>query len=330
MDAKNMQLLPGVRVGHATNEQAATGCTVVVVPTGAVAGVDVRGGAPGTRETDLLNPLNTVEHIHAVLLTGGSAFGLDAASGVMHYLEEQNIGFETAFARVPIVVGAVLYDLGIGSASVRPDADMGYAACQQVTTDLPQTGCVGAGTGVTVGKLGGPARATKSGIGYARERWGNVTIEALVAVNAVGEVVDEAGRVIAGVRSDEPGRYFRSMDLLRQSVASAVDQPKLSTNTTIGCLWTNARLTKAQASKVAQMAHDGLARAIVPIHTPHDGDTLFTLSVGEETADLTLLGALAAEVCTAAVRDAVRSSQGLAGVPSSEEWARQSGLQNRE
>lgn len=364
-------LLPGVWVGHAQDEAAATGCTVIVVPGGATAGVDVRGGAPGTRETDLLSPLNTVERVHAVLLTGGSAFGLDAAAGVMRFLEAQGVGFDTQVAKVPIVVGAVLFDLGIGSAAVRPDADMGYQACvaagigapaqvatgaemaaqdagapsapAEVATTVRQsalaatsarqsapcaTGSVGAGTGATVGKLAGPIRATKSGIGFARERWGDLEVQALIAVNAVGEVVDEAGNVLAGVRGRDAGTYLRAHDLLRAGAeAAALNGPRdrdasggLSTNTTIGCLWTNAQMTKAQAAKVAQMSHDGLARSIQPIHTPHDGDTMFALSVGDVTVDMTVVGALAAIVTAAAVRDAVRSATDLAGVPSAATW----------
>ncbi|WDL97860.1 P1 family peptidase [Alicyclobacillus sp. ALC3] len=324
-------LLPGIRVGHAQDEAAATGCTVIVVPGGATAGVDVRGGAPGTRETDLLSPLNTVECVHAVLLTGGSAFGLDAAAGVMRYLEAQGVGFDTQVAKVPIVVGAVLFDLAVGSAAVRPDAEMGYQACLAAGLGAPDevaTGSVGAGTGATVGKLAGLGSATKSGIGFARERWGDLEVQALIAVNAVGEVVEEAGNVLAGVRGSTAGTYVRAHDLLRAGAeATASDRDRdhdssggLSTNTTIGCLWTNARLTKAQAAKVAQMSHDGLARSIQPIHTPHDGDTMFALSVGDVPADMTVVGALAAIVTAAAVRDAVRSATDLAGLPSAASW----------
>jgi L-aminopeptidase/D-esterase-like protein len=312
---------------------------VVLAPEGAVAGVDVRGGAPGTRETDLLNPLNTVERVHAVLLTGGSAFGLGAATGVVRWLEARGVGFDTGFAKVPIVVGAVLYDLGIGSAAVRPDAAMGVAACESaITADGPGAGSVlalgsvGAGTGATVGKLAGHGRATKSGIGFGRETVGDVVVEALIAVNAVGEVRGPSGDVLAGIRGAKPGWYERSLDVLRRLGAEQRgdhhDEEQgeehgggLSTNTTIGCLWTNARLTKAQASKVAQMAHDGLARSIDPIHTPHDGDTLFVLSAGEAKVDVTVLGALAAKATEAAVHHAVACATGLGGVPSASEWA---------
>lgn len=347
-------LLPGVWVGHAEDERAATGCTVIVLPDGAVAGVDVRGGAPGTRETDLLSPLNTVERVHAVLLTGGSAFGLDAATGVMAYLEEQGVGFDTQVAKVPIVVGAVLFDLALGFATVRPDADMGRRACmaagvggKPVAATSVATGSVGAGTGATVGKLAGPGQATKSGIGFAWERWGDIEVQALVAVNAVGEVVDEAGEVLAGVRGAEQGTYVRAHDVLqraaemrqRRELADTAEPARgdgtqssggdetvptggISTNTTIGCLWTNAKLTKAQAAKVAQMSHDGLARSIQPIHTPHDGDTMFALSVGDGAGDVTVVGALAAVVTAAAVRNAVRSATDLAGLPSAQTWRR--------
>ena len=308
--------VPGLRVGHWTNRRAATGCTVVLCEGGAVAAVDVRGGAPGTRETDVLRPGNLVDRVHAVLLSGGSAFGLDAATGVMRFLEERGVGVPTPGGPVPIVVGAVLYDLSIGRADVRPDADAGYAACQAARTGRFAQGSVGAGTGATVGKALGHARAVKGGVGTAVEGLpGGTVVGALVAVNCFGEVVDpDSGRILAGARGE--GRGFAStLDVLRKRPPSL---PFGATNSTIGVVATNARLTRDQAYRLAVMAHDGLARAVRPAHTPVDGDVFFAVATGaqEQAADLIALGALAARAVERAIVRGVTEAKGLAGVPS--------------
>jgi len=307
----------GVKVGHFTDPRRPTGVTVVLVESGAVCGVDVRGGAPGTRETDLLDPLNLVDRVHAVVLSGGSAFGLDAASGVMRFLEEKGIGFETVGGRVPIVPAAVLFDLGLGDPKVRPDAAAGYQAARVASAAPVAEGNAGAGAGATVGKLFGFGSAMKSGLGSASIRLPNgAVVAALVAVNGVGDVVDPGtGRPIAGARTAD-GRSLRgAMGAL--AAGSPPGAPLSGQNTTIGVVATNVILSKAQASKVAQMAHDGLARTIVPVHTPWDGDTLFGLSTGGlsmASPDL-VVGSLAAEVTAVAVLRAVRAARGLPGLP---------------
>jgi L-aminopeptidase/D-esterase-like protein len=308
--------VPGLRVGHWTDRRAATGCTVVLCEGGAVAAVDVRGGAPGTRETDVLRPGNLVDRVHAVLLSGGSAFGLDAATGVMRFLEERGVGFPTPAGPVPIVVGAVLYDLSVGRADVRPDAEAGYAACRAARSARFAQGSVGAGTGATVGKALGPARAVKGGIGSAAEALpGGTVVAALVAVNCFGEVVaPDSGQVVAGPR-DEKGAFVSTLDALRKRPPSL---PFGATNSTIGVVATNARLTRDQAYRLAVMAHDGLAWAVRPAHTPVDGDVFFALATGaaEQAADIIALGALAARAVERAIVRAVAEARGLAGVPS--------------
>jgi L-aminopeptidase/D-esterase-like protein len=310
--------VPGIRVGHFTLEERPTGCTVILTEGGAVAGADVRGGAPGTREIDLLSPVNTVEKVHAIVLSGGSAFGLDAAAGAVRYLEERGIGFDAGFAKVPIVPAAILFDLGVGGRpDVRPGPSCGYNAAKAAGEGPVSEGSVGAGAGATVGKMAGLKRAMKGGIGTAAIELPNgLVVAALVAVNAVGDVVDPAtGNVVAGVRTED-GRGFADARKLLRLAGPPGGRP--GENTTIGVVATNARLTKAQATKVAQMAHDGLARAIVPAHTPADGDTLFSLSLGswEGEANVTILGALAADATADAILSAVRSATGAAGFPS--------------
>ena len=326
----------GIAVGHHTDARRPTGCTVVLCGEGgAVAGVDVRGAAPGTRETDLLEPGNAVERVHAVLLAGGSAFGLDAAGGVMRWLDERGIGLAAGPARVPIVPAAVLFDLWLGDAAVRPDAAAGYAACAAASADAPAQGSVGAGTGASVGKLWGIERAMKGGIGSASIRVRmpagdegpehDLTVGAIVAVNAVGDVLDPAARrVVAGARGLDGRSLHGSLRALRggdipRSLLTPGGGPLAGTATTIGVVATDARLTRPQARKVAQMAHDGLARTIEPIHTLTDGDTLFALATGASgrTAHVTLVGALAAEAVAAAVLNAVRHATPVrgAGVP---------------
>jgi L-aminopeptidase/D-esterase-like protein len=308
----------GLEVGHDTLPERPTGCTVVLARRGAVAGVDVRGGAPGTRETDLLDPSNTVQTVHAVVLSGGSAFGLDAAAGVVRYLEEQGIGFDVGVAKVPIVPAAVLFDLGVGDKPhVRPTADSGYRAAQAATSGPVAEGNVGAGAGATVGKIAGRARAMKGGLGTASITCPDGLIVAvLVAVNAVGDVLDPAtGRLVAGVRTDDGRALADARALFRTDGFAPRGRP--GENTTIGVVATNAALDKAQARKVAQMAQDGFARAIVPAHTPLDGDTIFALATGglPGEANVMTIGALAADVTALAVVRAVRAATGLPGLP---------------
>jgi L-aminopeptidase/D-esterase-like protein/RimJ/RimL family protein N-acetyltransferase len=313
--------VPGLEVGHFTDPRRPTGCTVVIARKGAVCGGDVRGGAPGTRETDLLDPRHTVTHAHAIVLAGGSAFGLDAAGGVMRWLEEREIGFEVRGMRVPIVPAAILFDLHLGDGRIRPDAAAGYAAAEAATALPVSEGSVGAGAGATVGKLHGPARAMKGGIGSASvRRVDGVVVGALVAVNAFGDVVDPgSGRVIAGARTAGGRDQEPVLGQLREAPWPPVAPDP--GNTTIGVVGTNVALTKAQASKVAQMAHDGLARTIVPVHTPLDGDTLFTLATGElDVPDPVLLvGTLAAGAVAEAVVRAVRQAHGWPACPSADE-----------
>ena len=312
--------VPGIRVGHHTLAERPTGCTVVLAPEGTVGGVDVRGGAPGTRETDLLDPVNTVEIVNAVVLAGGSAFGLDAASGVMRYLEEQGVGYPVGpVVRVPIVSAAILYDLGVGGDwTVRPGPECGYQAAVGATGGPVGSGSVGAGAGATVGKLAGMGRAMKGGVGSASIRLRDgLVVAALVAVNAVGDVVDPAtGHVVAGVRSDDGTTLADARALLRAGGPSGGSAGR---NTTIGVVATNARLTKAEASRVALMAQDGYARAIYPVHTPGDGDTTFSLATGtladSARASVGQVGALAADVVAAAILDAVLSATPLPGLP---------------
>ncbi|MDP1900527.1 MAG: P1 family peptidase [Rubrivivax sp.] len=304
----------GLLVGHAAVAGRPTGCTVVLCPQGVVCGVAVRGGAPGTRETDLLRPENTVERVHAVLLTGGSAFGLDAAGGVMRWLDERGHGLAVGAARVPIVPAAVLFDLWVGDARLRPDAHTGYAACEAATAGPVAQGNAGAGLGATVGKLFGFERAMKGGIGSASLRLGDLTVAALVAVNAVGDVLDETGQPIAGARSEDGHSLVGATAALLAGAGAA--HLLAGTATTIGVVATDAVLTKAQATQLAHLAHHGLARAVDPI-TVNDGDTFFALATGGSgrSGDLVALGALAAEAVSRAIRNAVRAARALADPP---------------
>jgi L-aminopeptidase/D-esterase-like protein len=320
---KGLTAVAGIKVGHHTLSERPTGCTVVLVEAGAIAGVDVRGSAPGTRETDLLSPLNMVDQVHAIVLSGGSAFGLDAASGVVRYLEERGIGFDVRVAKVPIVPAAILFDLTVGDAKVRPTAECGYQASLAASTASVQEGNVGAGAGATVGKLAGLKRAMKSGIGTAALTLpSGLTVAALVAVNAVGDVIDPAtGQVIAGVRTEDEKGFADSRALLK---AGTLRNRRIGQNTTIGVVATNARLTKVQTTKVAQMAHDGYARAISPVHTPLDGDTVFALATGTLASDVDLLtvGALAAEAMSEAIVRAARTATGIPGYPAARDLPR--------
>jgi L-aminopeptidase/D-esterase-like protein len=317
---EGLTAVEGVAVGHHTLTARPTGCTVVLVEGGAVAGVDVRGGAPGTKETDLLDPVNSVQQVHAIALAGGSAFGLDTATGVMRFLEERNIGYDVKVAKVPIVPAAILIDLWVGdNPKVRPDAACGYTAAKAAATGPVAEGSIGAGAGATVGTMGGNARSMKGGLGTAAIRLpGGLVVAAIVAVNAAGDVIDPATQqVVAGMRTED-GKALADARRLLRSGAFDRAQPRPGENTTIGIVATNATLTKAQATKVAQMAHDGFARTIVPAHTPGDGDTIFALATGKRTgeANVTLIGALAAEAIADAVLRAARQATGLPGIPS--------------
>ena len=316
--------LQGILVGHYTDDRRPTGCTVVLCPDGAVAGVDVRGAAPGTRDTDALSPSNTVQEVHGVLLTGGSAYGLDAAGGVMRWLEERGHGFPVGPAIVPIVPAAVIFDLWVDDFSksrpvstqnprIRPDAQAGYLACQAANSEPVQQGNVGAGAGATLGKLNGPDCAMKGGIGSASLCVHGVTVAALVVCNALGDVVDpQTGKLLAGARVSADSRDL--LDIVKAQLnGHSISKPQAGSNTTIGVVATDAVLTKPQAHRLAQVAHDGLARSIRPVHTPMDGDTLFALGTGTsgQAADMMLLSTLAAEVTAMAVVNAVLAAKDL-------------------
>ena len=306
--------IPGLKVGHFNLTKRPTGCTVILAEAGATAGVDVRGSAPGTRETDLLAPHNSVQKIHAVMLSGGSAFGLDAATGAVQYLEEKKVGIDTGAARVPIVPAAVLYDLSLGSPSLRPDRHTGYRACLAASGGPVAEGNVGAGTGATVGKVFGGSLAMKGGIGSASIQLGGLIVAALVAVNATGDIIDpHTGQIVAGARKPDGSGFLNIAQTLRTRAPREWLQS--GQNTTLGVVASNTRLDKAQTHKVAQMAHDGLARSINPAHTPADGDTIFALSLGENPANLTHVGALAAEVTSRAIVRAVLMATSLTHYP---------------
>lgn len=304
--------IEGVKVGQCTDLNAATGVTVVLVEEGARAAVEVRGAAPGTRETDLLQPSRLVEEVQAVVLAGGSAFGLDAAGGVMRYLEERGRGFSTGPFFVPIVPAAILFDLLVGDPNVRPDAAMGYRACLNASAGPVAEGTVGAGTGATVGKIYGPFQAIKSGQGSASCRCGSLVVAALVVVNAFGDVYDGRGRLIAGPRHPETGRMERTADLMLGRGGEGFPG-----NTTLGVVVTNGGFRREALGKIAQMAHNGLARSIWPVHTMWDGDIIFSLASGKEDADISLAGTMAAEAVAMAVERAVLKATSLCGIPSS-------------
>lgn len=304
----------GGEVGHWTSGRRPTGCTAILTRAGAVAGVDVRGGGPGTRETDLLRPEASVQQVHGICLSGGSAFGLAAADGVMRFLEEQEAGFAAGRWKVPIVPAAILFDLNVGDGAIRPDAKAGYRAAKAATADAVEQGNVGAGAGATVGKLFGSKRAMKGGLGSASIRAGDLVVGALAAVNAIGDVVDPAtGEILAGGLTEGGDGFADSARYLREG-ALPVARPR--ENTTLGVVAANVDWTQAQATKCAQMAHDGLARAIRPVHMPFDGDVVFALGTGGRAVDLRLLGvvgALAADALAAAVVAAVMHAESIAG-----------------
>jgi L-aminopeptidase/D-esterase-like protein len=315
--------VPRILVGHATDEVGLTGCSVVLCEAGATASGEVRGGAPGTLGTSLLHPSNLVQQVHGVLLTGGSAFGLAAAGGVMRHLEERGAGLDAGIARVPIVVGAVIFDLGIGDPAARPDAVMGYAACANASADPVQEGSVGAGTGATVGKVLGPEGATKGGLGsWSIRLFDGTIVGALVVVNALGDVIDENGTVLAGCRDDAGRLAGAARTLLERPPHTA-----FATNTTLAVVATSATLTKAQAWRLAVQGHAGLSRAIVPSHTLFDGDTVFALATGVHgTVDQASLGEAAAQTVAHAARRAVRTARALGGIPACSQWLGPAGM----
>jgi L-aminopeptidase/D-esterase-like protein len=306
----------GIRVGHYTDLVNVTGCTVILCPPKTVGGVDVRGGAPGTRETDLLRSENLVEEVSAIFLSGGSAYGLAVGDGVMRYMAEHNLGYRSSRGfLVPIVSGAILFDLAIGNPDVKPTAESGYLACEYASDAPVLQGTVGAGTGAICGAFGGKETATKGGLGSASIDLGDgLIVSALVAVNAVGDVLDEHGKIMAGFRRPD-GQGFVGMMTAMQSIARMTEIPRTEReNTVIGVIATNAKLTKAQVNKVATMAHDGIARAVNPAHTLFDGDTIFALATGEIPANPTAIGAFAAEAMSQAIRNAIRHATSIDGV----------------
>ncbi len=310
-------LVPDFALGHASDFKNITGCSVILCPPGTVGSADIRGSASGTRQMEALMGFHLVNEVHAVLITGGSAFGLDAAGGVMEFLEEKGQGFDVAITRVPIVPTAVIYDLSLGNCRVRPDKAMGYAACQAARREVQGDGSIGAGTGASVGKLLGIRQATKGGLGSSFLAGPNgLLVGALAVVNALGDVVDpESGRILAGARvSPESWEFADSIALLRQGVVrQRFGEPS---NTTIGVVVTNARLTREEAQKIAQMAHNGLARCIRPVHTLFDGDVVFVLAKPEIPVDLHIIGLLAETALQQAILNAVKTAHGLGVLPS--------------
>jgi len=311
----NINEIQGFKIGNAQNLEAATGCTVIICDNGALCGVDVRGGSPGTRDTDALNPVNNREKVHAVLLSGGSSFGLDAAGGVMKYLEERKIGRDVAVTIVPNVCAAVLFDLKCGSSQIRPDIDMGYAACENAFLGMKfQSGNFGAGTGATVGKFGGLKYAMKGGIGCYAFQHDSLCVGAIMAVNCVGDIYDnETGKIIAGARTANNDGFVDSENLFLNQYNKNHDL--FSGNTIIGCVITNANLAKSQSTKLASLAHNGIARIVRPAHTVFDGDTIFTMCTGKITTTLDAVGILASRAIEYAIMDAVKSAESYDNFP---------------
>jgi len=316
--------VPGIKVGHAQDFEAITGCTVVLCEKGAYAGVDQRGGAPGTRETDAIRPLHLVHKAHAIMLAGGSAYGLDAASGAMKYLEENGYGFDTGVVKVPIVPSAILFDLSVGNSKVRPTTEMGYQACLNASNEPVLQGCVGAGTGATAGNMLGVKQSTKSGIGSASIDLGSgLIVGALIAVNPFGDVLDGDGQIIAGVRTiskgpvtiGSSGVFADTRSLMKSSLGKTALTFASSHNTVVGVVATNAKLDNEETNFLALMAQDGLALAVRPSHTLFDGDTLFALSTGNIPMDVNIVGAYAAEAVKLAIQNAVRNAKSMGGIP---------------
>lgn len=316
--------VPGILVGHAQDDEAITGCSVILCPKGAVSGVSQSGGAPGTRETDALRPMHLVQKAHAVVLSGGSAFGLDAASGVMKYLEEKKVGFNTGVARVPIVASAVLFDLAIGNPNIRPDAQMGYQACLNASDTAVPEGNVGAGAGATAGKLFGMNQAFKTGLGTSSIKIGNLIVGSIVALNPFGDIIDpDDNKIIAGTRSfsklglqlGERDYFANTLVTMGSLIGKFILKGVNNSNTVIAVVATNARLSKEESNKVAQMAQDGIAMTVRPAHTMMDGDTIFALSTGEFKEDVNLVGAYAAQSLKLSIIRAVKNSVSAGGLP---------------
>lgn len=311
--------IKGIKIGHAQNLEGATGCTAIICEDGAVAGVDVRGGGPASRETELLKPVNMVQQIHCVMLSGGSAYGLAAGDGAMQFLEERGAGFDVGVGVVPIVCGASLFDLVVGDAKCRPDKAMGYEACKVAGTNEPGEGNVGAGTGASIGKFLGPDRMMKSGLGIYAVQLGQVQCGAVVAVNALGDVIDyDTGKRIAGILSEDKTSLASTESIMYQEIGK--QRNVFSGNTTIGCIITNAILTKNQANKLASIAHNGYAKAISPVHTSADGDTIFVMSTGEVEVGPDALGALATEVMARAICRGVKAAESAYGLKAAKDF----------
>ncbi len=312
--------IKGIKVGHAQDAAGGTGCTAILCEEGAWAGVDVRGGGPASRETELLKPVNMVQQIHCVMLSGGSAYGLAAGDGAMAFLEEHNVGFDVGVGVVPIVCGASLFDLVVGDPKCRPDKEMGYAACEAAGKTEVESGNVGAGTGASVGKFLGPDRMMKSGLGVYGMQIGEVQCAAIVAVNALGDVLDyHTGKTIAGILSEDKKSLASTLEIMYEEIGKA--RNVFSGNTTIGCIVTNAKLTKDQANKLASIAHNGYAKTISPVHTSADGDTIFVMATGEVEVGPDALGALAVEVMGRAINKAARSAKAAYGLPAAGDFA---------
>lgn len=312
--------IKGIKVGHAQDAAGGTGCTAILCEEGAWAGVDVRGGGPASRETELLKPVNMVQQIHCVMLSGGSAYGLAAGDGAMAFLEEHNVGFDVGVGVVPIVCGASLFDLVVGDPKCRPDREMGYAACEAAGKTEVESGNVGAGTGASVGKFLGPDRMMKSGLGVYGVQIGEVQCAAIVAVNALGDVLDyHTGQTIAGILSEDKKSLASTQEIMYEEIGKA--RNVFSGNTTIGCIVTNAKLTKDQANKLASIAHNGYAKTISPVHTSADGDTIFVMATGEVEVGPDALGALAVEVMGRAINKAARSAKAAYGLPAAGDFA---------
>lgn len=307
-----IQELDDFKIGHAQDLEKGTGCTVIICEQGATAGVDVRGGGPATRETDLLNPKNMVQQIHAVTLAGGSAFGLEASCGVMEYLSEHKIGFDMKGITIPIVSGACLFDCSVSDPKAYPSKKMGYQACEDAQKNLPQEGCVGAGTGASVGKFTGFDKAMKSGLGIAAYQVGELKLAAIVAVNACGDVYFEnSNQPIAGIYDYQKKCRISTTDWMLEN-EPVIDSCGM--NTTIGCIITNAELSKAQINKVASMAHNGYARTIRPVHTSNDGDTIFAMASQKTKADPDVVGVLASKAMAKAIENACIKATPLYGL----------------
>lgn len=312
--------IEGIKIGNAQNEQGGTGCTAIICEKGACAGVDVRGGAPASRETELLKPVNMVQQIHCIMLSGGSAYGLAAGDGAMTFLEERGVGFDVGVGIVPIVCGASLFDLIVGDPKIRPDKEMGYTACKNAFLNLPlKEGNAGAGTGAAVGKFLGVERMMKSGLGIYAARMGNIKCGAVVAVNALGDIVDiDSGKIIAGLMSEDQKKLVGTLDAMYEDIEN--NRNVFSGNTTIGCVITNAKLSKDQCAKLASICHNGYAMAIKPVHTSVDGDTIFVLATGEHEVAPDSLGAFAIEVTARAINRAGRLAESAYGLKSSSDF----------